>query len=153
MLLKTHVLVGLFFALLFLPSENRLLFVGIVLIACIIPDIDSRFSKIGKKKTFRILQVFVKHRGIIHSFTFLLVVSAIFWFIYPWVVLPFVLGFGSHLLIDGFTKQGIRPFYPFKFRIRGIIRTGKRFEIFVFVIFLIGDLVLIFERLFGLSFL
>ena len=119
------------------------------MIASIVPDIDSRFSKIGKKKTFRILQFFVKHRGIIHSFTFLLIVLLIFWFVYPIIILPFFLGYASHLLIDGFTRQGIRPFYPLKFRVHGVIRTGEIFEIFVFVLFLVGDLVLIFERMFG----
>ena len=150
MLLRTHLLVGLFFGLLLLPYENKLIFVGVALIASIIPDIDSRFSKIGKKKTFRILQFFVKHRGIIHSFPFLLIVSVVFWFIFSSIILPFFLGYASHLLIDGFTKQGIRPFYPFKFRIKGIIRTGRRFETLVFVVFLVGDLVLVFGRIFSM---
>ncbi len=149
MLFKTHLLVGLFFALLFLPTEDKFIFLTIVLISSIIPDIDSRFSKIGKKKTFRILQFFVKHRGIVHSFTFLLIVSLVFWFTYPNFILPFFLGYGSHLLIDGLTRQGIRPFYPFKFKIKGIIRTGRRFETLVFVIFLIVDLILVFERIFS----
>ncbi len=149
MLIRTHLLVGLFFALLLLPSENKLIFVLIVLFASIIPDIDSRFSKIGRKKTFRILQFFVKHRGIVHSFTFLLIVSLIFSFTFPDIILPFFLGYGSHLLIDGLTRQGIRPFYPLGFKIKGIIRTGKRFETLVFVVFLVVDLILIFEELFS----
>lgn len=149
MLLRTHVLVGLFFALLFLPAENKIIFVGIVLLACIIPDVDSRFSKIGKKKTFRILQFFVKHRGIVHSLTFLLIVGLVFWFTYPFVVVPFVLGFGSHLLMDGLTKQGVKLFYPINIKVKGFVRVGKRWETIVFVVFLVGDLVLIFERLFG----
>ena len=149
MLLKTHLLVGLFFALLFLPTEDKFIFLAIVLISSIIPDIDSRFSKIGKKKTFRILQFFVRHRGIVHSFTLLLIVSFIFVFIYPNFILPFFLGYGSHLLIDGLTRQGIRPFYPLRFKIKGVIRTGRRFETLVFVIFLIVDLILVFERIFS----
>ena len=149
MLLKTHLLVGLFFALLLLPSENKLTFILIVLLASIIPDIDSRGSIIGKKKTFRILQFFVKHRGIIHSLTFLLIASLIFWFTFPWIVLPFVLGFGSHLLMDGLTKQGVKLFYPINIKMKGFVRVGGRLETAVFVLFLVVDLVLIFERVFG----
>ena len=149
MLLKTHLLVGLFFALLLLPSENKLTFVLIVLLASIIPDVDSRFSKIGKKKTFRILQFFVKHRGVVHSLTFLIIIGGVLWYIFPLGFLPFLVGFGSHLLIDSLTRQGIRPFYPFKFKIKGIIRTGRRWETVVFVLFLLGDLVLIFDRFFS----
>ena len=150
MLLRTHLLVGLFFALLLLPSENKLIFIGIVLIASAIPDIDSRFSKIGKKKTFRILQFFVKHRGIIHSFTFLLIVGLVFLYFSSKMFWPFFLGYTSHLLIDSITRQGIRPFYPLDFKIKGIVKTGKRFETFIFVIFLVVDLFLVFEKLFGI---
>ena len=151
MFIRTHLLIALFFALLLLPyAEYKLIFIVVVLIATFIPDIDSKFSKIGRKKTFRILQFFVKHRGVIHSFTFLIIISLIFLFVFPIIVFPFFLGYGLHLLIDGFTRQGIRPFYPFRIKIRGIIKTGGMCETFIFVLFLILDLVLIFERIFSI---
>ncbi|MCK4647492.1 metal-dependent hydrolase [Candidatus Pacearchaeota archaeon] len=151
MLIRTHLLIALFFALLLLPyAESKLVFIIVVLIASFIPDVDSKCSKLGRKKTFRILQFFVKHRGILHSFTFLIIISLIFLFVFPIIVFPFFLGYGLHLLIDSFTKQGIRPFYPFKYRMRGIIKTGGRFETFIFVIFLILDIIFIFEKVFGI---
>lgn len=150
MLIRTHILIALFFALIFLPmAEFKLLFIAIVLISSFIPDVDSRFSKLGRKKTFRLLQFFVKHRGIMHSFTFLLIIGAIISFSFPNILLPFVLGYGSHILIDGFTKQGVMPFYPFKWRMKGLIRTGGRLEMLVFVLFLILDLFLVFARIFS----
>jgi len=151
MLIRTHLLIALFFALLFLShAESKLIFIMVVLIATFIPDVDSKFSKLGRKKTFRVLQFFVKHRGILHSFTFLIIISFVFLSVFPIIIFPFFLGYGLHLLVDGFTKQGIRPFYPIKWRIKGIIRTGGMFETFIFVLFLFLDLVLIFERIFDI---
>lgn len=151
MLIRTHVLIGLFFALLLLPlTEHKFLFMIIVFIVSFIPDVDSKCSKLGRKKTFRILQFFVKHRGILHSFTFLVIISFIFLFVFPIILFPFFLGYGMHLLVDGFTKQGIRPFYPLKYRMKGIVKTGGRFETFVFVVFLILSLLLVFERIFDI---
>lgn len=151
MLIRTHLLIALFFALLFLShTESKLIFIMVVLIATFIPDVDSKFSKLGRKKTFRILQFFVKHRGILHSFTFLVIISLVFLYVFPIIVFGFFLGYGLHLLVDGFTRQGIKPFYPIKWRINGIIRTGGMFETFVFVLFLILNLVLIFEQIFDI---
>jgi inner membrane protein len=149
MLLKTHLLAGLFCALIFLPVENQLIFLGVVLIASIIPDIDSRFSTVGKRKILRIFQFFVKHRGFIHSLTFLIIMGGVLWYFIPIVLLPFLIGYGSHLLMDCFTKQGIRLFYPINIRVRGFVKTGRRFETLIFVLLLIGNLVLIFDKLIG----
>jgi inner membrane protein len=149
MLLRTHFLAGLFFALFLLPQENKIFFLGIALIASIIPDIDSKFSKIGKKKILRIFQFFVKHRGVVHSLIFLLIIILVLLYFWPIAILPFAIGFGSHLLMDGLTRQGVRIFYPLKFKVRGFVKTGKRFETLIFVLLLIGNLFLIGERMFG----
>ena len=152
MLIRTHLLITLFFVLIFLSSaENKALFVAVALISAFIPDVDTKFSKLGRKKVFRILQFFVKHRGFLHSFTFLLLAVLLFYLFLPVIVFPFLLGYGLHLIADAFTIQGINPFYPFKKRWSWKIRTGGFLETIFFVVFLIADLVLIFSMILNIS--
>lgn len=146
MLIRTHVVVCLFFVLLFLPSvEYQLSFFVLALISTIIPDVDSRFSKLGKKKIFRPLQFFVSHRGFLHSFIFLFFATLFFATFFSYLAFPFFLGYGIHLLSDSFTIKGIKPFYPYNKRISGFIKTGGRGEVFIFIVFLFGSLALLFK--------
>ncbi len=152
MLIRTHLLITLFFILILFSSVgNKAFFVIVALAATFIPDIDTKFSKLGRKKVFRPLQFFVSHRGFFHSFLFLALISLIFYLFLPLVVLPFALGYGSHLLADSLTIQGIKPFYPFKGRWRWKIKTGGRLEVIVFVGFLIVDLFLLFSMFLNIS--
>src|SRR3989338_1668484 len=93
-------------------------------------------SFLGRKKLFRPLQWFVKHRGFFHSLIFCILVAGIFAFYYPIFALPFFLGYGGHLLLDSFTDNGIRPFWPLKKEIKGFIKTNGNVEkgIFYFLI-------------------
>ena len=147
MLFKTHLIITLFFSLLLFPFvENLLVFFIVAMISTCLPDIDSKFSVIGRKKTFRIIQLFTKHRGIFHSFSFLIVLGLILYFYFPLIWVGFCLGYGLHLLADCFTKRGLRVFYPLSFKIKGFIKSGGYFETFIFVVFLLGSLFLIFYR-------
>ena len=149
MLIRTHLLITLFFVLLFLPfMEYQTSFVIVALIATFIPDIDTKFSSLGRKKIFRILQFFVQHRGFLHSFSFLFLITIFFILFFPILAFGFFLGYGLHLLADSFTINGIKPFYPLKKRVCGKIKTGGRVEVSLFVFFLILDLFLIFFRIF-----
>jgi len=149
MFFRTHLIIALFFILIFFQYiENPIVFLPVVLLATIIPDIDSRFSRIGHYKIFRIFNFFVKHRGITHSFTFLAIVSVLIFFSFKEILLPFVLAYSLHLLLDGFTLSGISPFYPLKFRIKGRIKTGGIIEIILFVSFLLMDLFLLFSKIY-----
>jgi inner membrane protein len=149
MLLRTHLAISIFFILLVFPLiEHKLVFVLVTIIATYIPDIDSRYSKLGRKKIFRVLQWMSKHRGMIHSFTFLLTITVFLVLFVPVLAFGFFLGYGLHLLADSFTIAGIQPFYPFKNKSCGIIRTGKRIEVGVFVGFIIGAVGLILGRIF-----
>lgn len=151
MLVRTHLTITSFFILLFISNvESKLAFVLIALIATYIPDMDSRFSKIGRHKTFRILQFFTKHRGIIHSFTFLVAITLFFVLFFPIIALPFFLGYGLHLLADSFTIKGIKPFYPWKKTSSGRVRTGGKAEIFIFVFFLLAGLSLLIIKVFSI---
>ncbi len=148
MLIRTHLLITVFFILLFISSvEYKLVFVLVALIATYIPDVDSKFSTIGKKKTFRILQFFIKHRGIFHSFTFLIVITLFFVLFFPIIALAFFLGYGLHLLADSFTIRGIKPFYPYKKKSSWKIRTGGKSETSIFLFFLIADFGLLIWRI------
>lgn len=148
MIKRTHLAIGLAFALLFLPHvNNKLLFFPIVLICSLLPDIDSPDSYFGHHKLWRPLQFIVTHRGIFHSFTLCILVSFVFAFFVPVLALPFFLGYSSHLLSDSFTQEGITPFWPWKRTSTGFLRTGGTVERGVFITFLIIDAVL-FVKLF-----
>lgn len=141
MLTKTHLAITLFFVLILLESiSNKTLFVAVALISTLIPDIDSKFSSLGKKKVFRPLQFFIKHRGILHSFIFLIIVEGILILFYPVLAFPFLVGYGLHLFADGFTKRGIRLLYPLKKKFSGNIRVGGFTDITLFFIFSFFDL-------------
>jgi membrane-bound metal-dependent hydrolase YbcI (DUF457 family) len=147
MLIRTHLAIALFFCLfLGLLFEINIFFIPIALFATIIPDIDTRFSSVGKKKPFRILQIFVKHRGFIHSLIFLLLICLPLVFFLPTVFLPFFLGYSIHIFSDGFTKMGVSPFYPFGKRISGVIKTGGLIETSLFILLVFVDLFLLFLR-------
>lgn len=144
MLIKTHIAITVFGILLLLLSvEHKIIFIIVALFATFLPDIDSRYSVMGKKKLNRILQFFTKHRGITHSFVFLIAVTLILLYLLPVVALGFFLGYGLHLFADAFTKNGITPFHPFsKKKSEGFISTGRKFEKFTFIIFIILDVIL-----------
>jgi len=144
MMMRTHLAIGVAVALFLLPHVNNgWIFVPVVIIASLLPDIDSGFSTAGRNVFSKFLQFFVKHRGVIHSLTFAVLVSLLFAFFLPVLALPFFLGFSFHLLADSFTPEGIRPFWPLKGVVKGKIRTGGKVEDVMFVVFLIFDLMLL----------
>jgi membrane-bound metal-dependent hydrolase YbcI (DUF457 family) len=148
MIKRTHLAIGLALALLFLPGVNyKLVFFPIVLVCALLPDIDSPDSYFGSSKIWRPFQFIVKHRGVFHSFTLCILVSLVFAFVLPIVALPFFLGYGSHLLADSFTQEGITPFWPWKKASQGSLRTGGSVESGIFVGFIIIN-GLLFLRLF-----
>ena len=142
--MRTHLAIGLAVGLFLLPNvDSKWIFLPVVLAASLLPDIDSGFSRLGRKGIFRILQWFVKHRGVIHSLTFAFVISIVFAFFAPVLALPFFLGYSFHLLVDGFTPEGVRPFWPFKSDVKGRFKTGGRIEDMIFVVFLLIDVLLL----------
>ncbi|MEK6844787.1 MAG: metal-dependent hydrolase [Nanoarchaeota archaeon] len=144
MLIKTHLVITLFFVLLLLPFVSyKIIFIAIALLATYIPDIDLRSSKLGRKIIFRPLQFFVKHRGFFHSFTFLFLITFIFLMFIPRIALGFFAGYASHLFADSLTISGITPFSPWKKKISWKIRTGGKTEKNLFFILLIVDILLV----------
>lgn len=148
MLRRTHLIITLFFVLLLLNYfENKIVFVCVAFLSTMIPDIDSLNSRYGRHWYFRPLQLFVKHRGVFHSFSFIVLIFVLFYFWVPVLAFPFLVGFGSHLIADCFTREGIKPFWPWRKRIRGFIRTGGRLEMVVLVCFIFADLGLLAVRI------
>jgi len=78
MLMRTHLAFSAFLAIYFLPFVNsKIAFLIMVLIGTMLPDIDLMHSYVGNRWYFRPIQWFVKHRGIIHSITFALVITIV----------------------------------------------------------------------------
>lgn len=136
---------AVFLIILFFQNvSDKFVFIGMVLIATIIPDLDTGYSSFGRHAIFAPLQFFVKHRGIIHSFTtgvLLSVLVAIWW---PVASLGFFLGYSVHIMIDSFTKDGVQPFWPFSWKSRGPIVSGGRIEESLFLTMIFVDFMLFF---------
>jgi len=148
MLLKTHLIFGLLTALLFIDKVSyKATFFVVVLIASILPDVDSMSSFLGRFKILRPLQWAVGHRGFLHSFSFMVLISLLFAFFIPRLAFPFFIGYGIHLIADSFTVDGIQPWWPSKEKMAGKIRTGGIVEQGLFYGILLLD-VLLFVRLF-----
>jgi len=144
MLVKTHLAVGLAVALYFLPFINsKLIFIPVVLLASLLPDIDSGFSTAGKHAIFRPLQWITNHRGIIHSYTVCIAAAIALAFFYPVLSFPFFLGYSFHLVLDSFTPKGIRPFWPLKGKSTGKIVVGGRIEDTILVMMIIVNVALL----------
>jgi len=84
MLLRTHLTISLAAMFLFLPYiDNQVAFVIVLLVSTVLPDIDTAKSLVGQGFLLRPLQWLTKHRGILHSFTFVIVLSALFAYFVP----------------------------------------------------------------------
>ncbi len=143
MLIKTHLVITLFLVLLLMPYvAYPVWFLAIALVATYLPDIDTKSSKLGHYWFFRPLQWFSRHRGMAHSFSFLIFLSLLFALFIPLLALPFFVGYGCHLLADSFTVEGIKPFYPSKKMSCGNVVTGSILETNIFVFFLIADIII-----------
>ena len=144
MLIRTHLAITAFFVLILLSFvEHKLIFIVFALVATYLPDLDSRHSRLGHKKIARILQFFTKHRGLIHSFTFLFLATFLLALFFPIASLGFFVGFASHLVADSFTPEGIKPFYPWKRVSNGSVVTGGFLERGVLISFVVIDFILI----------
>jgi membrane-bound metal-dependent hydrolase YbcI (DUF457 family) len=145
MLLKTHLAFALLLILVFVGHVNdKIIFIVVLIIATMLPDIDTGFSNIGKKWIFKPLQWFVKHRGIVHSLTTAVIIAFLFAYLWPPGALGFFLGYSVHILLDSFTKDGIQPFWPFKNESKGFIKSGGKFEESLFLFLIIMDIILFF---------
>lgn len=144
MLLRTHLAFAVLMIVLFMNHvNNQWIFIAMVLIGTILPDLDTGFSSWGRHWIFRPLQFFVKHRGIIHSLIAAVAISfllAVFW---PIGSLGVFIGYSVHIILDSFTKEGTQPFWPLKARSHGFISSGGRIEDSIFLFLILIDIILI----------
>ena len=134
MLLRTHLMFAILMIIIFIIHvNNKIIFPIMVIVATIIPDLDSGFSTLGKKWYSKPFQLFIKHRGVIHSLTTAVVLSVLIAIFFPIASLGFFIGYSVHIITDSFTKEGVQPFWPLKTRSMGFIRTGGKIEDSVFL--------------------
>ena len=139
---KSHVMIGTTLGL-FLLQELEVqslqvvgtFFTGIY-IGSLLPDADCKSSTMGKIFP---LWLITRHRGVTHSFLFLLV-PFILTKVFP---IPYYFGYGlccgiaSHIFCDLFTPAGCEILFPLKKRFKlPIAKTGSIAEkLFVFIAF------------------
>lgn len=144
MMFRTHLAFGLLISLLLFQFLNiSFIFLPIALIASVFPDIDESRSKIGRKFGVfsKTIGLFFKHRGVIHSIYIPILIYLGFYILnYKTLGLVFVIGYLSHLVIDGFTLAGINFLHPLSsLKIKGFIETNSFKEFLLFIILLIGN--------------
>ena len=145
MLLKTHLAFAFLAIILFFTHvSNKIIFILMVLVATVIPDIDINNSSWGRHLIFRPIQFFIRHRGLIHSFTLAIILSAVIAIFWPIASLGIFIGYSVHLLTDSFTKDGIQPFWPLKTKSAGFIASGGRIEESIFIFLILIDIILAF---------
>lgn len=133
MMFKTHVALAVAVGLAVVPHVTHpYSFFPLLILATLLPDIDSMHSFLGQYKLFRPLQWFVSHRGMIHSMTLCLAITFLLALFVPVVALPFFVGYGLHLFADSVTIEGIRLWWPWSDEVRGKIRTNGRVEKIIF---------------------
>ncbi|MCR4285112.1 MAG: metal-dependent hydrolase [archaeon] len=156
MLFRTHLVFSLalyFFLIWILEVPNKLLFLIFILFATIFVDIDTKKSKFGKKWFFRPLQLFLNHRGMVHSIFFASLLSLIVGSFNLWAGFGFFVGYVSHLFIDGLTKSGVAFLWPLTKKKFGFgIKTGGIFEEVIFVLLLLGNIFLVGKGVFNYLF-
>jgi len=147
MLIRTHVMFAIFMILIFFNYvNNKFIFIIMVLVATVIPDLDSNRSSYGRHLIFRPLQMVSKHRGIIHSFTTAAILAGLIAIKWPVASFGFFIGFSVHLVMDSFTKEGIKPFWPLKWRSYGPLVTGGKIEEILFLGLIFVDALLFFAN-------
>ncbi|MEK6792619.1 MAG: metal-dependent hydrolase [Nanoarchaeota archaeon] len=141
MLNKTHLAIGLFFMLFFLSRVVHVwTYVIVFLIATLLPNLD-RFVSFRGIKIMGTVRV--RKRGFFHSFTFCFIITFLLVWFFPIVAFPFFLGYGVHLLVDSWTIEGIKPFWPLRYTSKGSVKTGGGFEHILFYSFVVADLVMV----------
>jgi inner membrane protein len=99
----------------------------------LISDIDTPESGLGHRMPVipTLINLIIGHRTITHSLIFLLLGYFLFGcFLNHTIALAWVIGVGSHILMDILTPQGVQLFWPYPFYVRfKAINTGGIIEV------------------------
>lgn len=144
---RTHLALIVLLILILAPFMSHPIVFGIfALAASLIPDMDSENSLVGRYRVLRIFQIFTKHRGMIHSLSFCILISVLLALFIPVLAFPVYLGYAVHLLADSITLEGIQPFWPLKRRSDGWIRTNSSVEHAIFLTLVLLNLLVLFSK-------
>jgi membrane-bound metal-dependent hydrolase YbcI (DUF457 family) len=149
MLNKTHIAIGIFFMLFFINKVTHIwTYIFIFALATLLPNLDKGLTLgIGRKNDFGRAPT-PRKRGMLHSFTFCLAVTVVLAWFLPTLSLPFFLAYGTHLIADSWTTEGIRPFWPARYIAKGSVRQGGSIEHMIFYSFVFADIILAWILLF-----
>ena len=150
---RTHLAIGLLAALLLLPviGQTWYIFIPLILLGSLLPDVDHENSKINKMLpiTRWIPKVFA-HRGFFHSIFPAIIIYAGFYFAkLEYIGLPLAIGYTSHLASDCFTRLGCNLLHPVStFRIRGPVMTNGLMELITLGGVILLDALLVIKHIF-----
>jgi inner membrane protein len=152
LLWRTHFVAGAGLAAVYgaYHSQNDPLVMAISLgiggFASLLPDIDSPYSVLGRvtRPVSDIFHLAFGHRGILHSFlglalmTSLVAFLLLFWAspqaVWGFYVPVFAIGYLSHLLLDALSDGGVPLFWPCRGKVSfRLVSTHGSFERFVFL--------------------
>jgi membrane-bound metal-dependent hydrolase YbcI (DUF457 family) len=98
----------------------------------VLPDVDSKNSMINKLIHSYSNNRYLKHRGIMHSLTVPLIIYLVYFaFLRNNLILPFIVGYISHLFLDMLTPLGVPLLAPFAnkhFKISTGIKTATLWD-------------------------
>lgn len=125
----THMATGMAIATL---AGQPLVGVAIAGVSALAPDIDSRGSKLGRK--LPVISTFTSlvfgHRGALHSLLAIVALYLVGIQYFPDWVIPIIIGYASHIIIDSFTPSKIPWLWPYKKRFGlALIRTNSIVDI------------------------
>ena len=150
---ETHLLFALFVGIVGVRAgvfSGGVLFVFGLFLGALLPDIDCVKSQLGKRvrPLSDLIEKVCGHRGVTHSLTgfgvLVVVVGLVSVAFAHAFFLPFLCGYGSHLLLDGMTPHGVYPLHPLKFKLSGPVKTGSWLERLFFTIVLGASVYLVY---------
>jgi inner membrane protein len=146
MLFLTHLLFSLLLGTLSFKffGLQPVLFVALVVLGGLLPDMDKANSKINNMlKITKPIAHMVRHRGIFHSiFLGALLAGLLAFYVNNVMGIALLIGYVGHLLIDGLNHAGVNLLHPIqKMHISGFIETGSLAEHIVTILIVVALLV------------
>lgn len=123
MLGRTHLAFGVLLALAYYLTGAPLWVLFFIPLASLLLDVDEQHSYVGRKA--KVVSWAFTHRGFFHSIWFVILSWLIAREISSYLASSILIAYFGHLLLDASSKQGIRIFWPLKWKINGPLRVGK----------------------------
>jgi len=139
---------GLFVNLVLLSLGKWYEVLFFVLLGSLIPDIDFSRSKVGRKFGFisEVIEFVFGHRRLFHSLFFAILLGFLIYYLFNLRFgILFFIGYLSHLVVDGLTKEGVRLFHPLKYKVKGVFRSGSVLESLFFLFFVVFNVFLVYR--------